>query len=64
MVILFWKYGSKPGIYASGSKGLTQEQIEELRKLEPGDRLCLIRNQYEDSNYEYKLSRLEPRGEE
>ncbi len=40
--VAFWSKDS--GNYLSHTKGLTEEQIAELQKLKPGDRLILYKN--------------------
>lgn len=49
MRIGFWKT-SKPFFFASHQKGLIQEQIDQLKQLKVGDRLCLWQNNDKDGN--------------
>lgn len=39
--VKFWKSAER-GFYLSHNKGLTQEQVEFLRSLEPGDKLIIF----------------------
>ena len=61
MRIGMWKT-SKPFFFASHQKGLIQEQIDELKTLKVGDRLCLWMNKDKDGNSpDFTIKTLEER---